>query len=76
MQELLATLFVHPMTLVGWHKTVMLMPLCLAIALVYKGMKCERPAEVPLASLILWFTVVVGMYAVGVGLWGLYMLIV
>lgn len=73
---LLGTLFIHPMTIGGLGKTAMLLPLCLAIALVYKGLKCERASELPVAVLLLWVTVVAGMYAVGVGLWGLYILIV
>ena len=75
MSALLANLFVHPVTVAGWEQSVMLFPLCLAIALVYKSIKCERPRDVPLASLILWVTIVVGMYAVGVGLWGLYLIV-
>ena len=75
MTVLLATLFVHAVTLAGWHRTVMLFPLCLAVALVYKTIKCERPGELPLTTLILWVTLVAGMYAVGLGLWGLYLVV-
>ena len=75
MSALLGNLFVHPVTVTGWEQTAMLFPLCLAIAVVYKSTKCERPREVPLASLILWVTIVVGMYAVGIGLWGLYLIV-
>jgi len=75
MTVMLGALFTHPVTLVGWHRTVMLLPLCLAIALVYKTIKCESLREVPLSSLILWVTVVAGMYAVGLGLWGLYLVV-
>jgi len=73
MSALLATVFLHPMTVAGWQRTALLFPLCLSIAVVYKSIKCERPREVPVATLILWVTIVLGMYAVGIGLWGLYL---
>lgn len=76
MMHTLATLFMHPIRLGGWQETVMLLPLCAAIALVYKSIKCDNAREVPVASLILWVTVVAGMYAVGLGLWGLYRIVV
>ena len=75
MSALLGNLFVHPVTVTGWEQTAMLFPLCLAIAVVYKSTKCERLHDVPLASLVLWVTIVVGMYAVGIGLWGLYQIV-
>jgi hypothetical protein len=70
--ELLGTLFVHPLTLAGWHRAAMLLPLCLSISLVYKSIKCERLRDVPQASLVLWVTVIVGMYVVGLAMWGIY----
>ncbi len=73
---ILAGLFAEPMTLGGWTKTLMILPLCLSIALVYKSIKCETPREVLTAGLTLWVTIVVGMYVVGVALWGLYLLMI
>ena len=76
MSPLLATLFVHPVTLGGWQKTIMLLPLCLSIAVVYKSIKCPALRDIPRTSLILWATILIGMYVVGIALWGLYEVIV
>ena len=53
-------------------RQMLMLPLCLSIAIVYKTMRCENLREVPLAALILRGTLVLGMYAVGVGLWALF----
>ncbi len=71
----LATIFLNPPPLPGALRTLLLLPLCLAIAIVYKTTRCARVREIPLASLILWVTIVVGMYAVGVGLLVMYELL-
>jgi len=68
MSPLWATIFLHPLELSGWQRMVFLLPLCLAISIVYKTTKCTRVRDVPLASLVLWITIVIGMYAVGAGL--------
>ncbi len=60
----------------GLHHQLLMLPLCLSIAVVYKTTRCENLREVPLAALILWGTIVVGMYAVGVGLWALFSIMV
>lgn len=53
----------------GAGRLAMMLPLCLSIAVVYKTTRCEELRQVPLAALALWGTIVVAMYAVGVGLW-------
>jgi hypothetical protein len=68
-------LLTTPVTLTGWQHMLMLVPLCLAISIVYKTLKCENLREVPIASIVLCITIVVGMYAVGVGLWAVYLLL-
>jgi hypothetical protein len=68
MSPLLSTIFLHPIELIGWQRMVLLLPLCLAISIVYKTTKCARVGDIPMASLVLWVTIVIGMYAVGVGL--------
>ena len=65
-------LFITAIELSGTQRLVLMFPLCLAIAVVYKTSRCNRVAEMPGAALILWFTIVIGMYAVGVGLWALF----
>lgn len=65
----LAGLFTTSIDLTGMHHLLLMLPLCLSIAIVYKTTRCEKLRNVPAAALILWGTIVVGMYAVGVGLW-------
>ncbi len=60
--------FIDPIPIVSWQKLAMLLPLCLAIAIVYKTTKCRELRDVPVASLVLWVTILVGMFAVGIGL--------
>jgi hypothetical protein len=70
--DMLLALFLHPARLVGWQCALLLLPLSLAIAIVYKTIKCAEVREIPLASFILWITIIVGMYAVGITLMILY----
>lgn len=64
--------FITPVTLTGWEQLFLLLPLCLAVAIVYKATKLEDMREVPLASLSTWVSIVVGMFAVGIGLYALH----
>jgi hypothetical protein len=64
--------FIQPMTLSRWQQMILLLPLCLTIAVVYKTTKCENVRDIPMASLVSWITIVVGMYAVGAVLLVLY----
>ncbi len=65
---LMNTLFAHPLDLNRWQQTLLLLPLCLAISLVYKTTRCSSLRELPVAVLVHFVTIVVGMYVVGVGL--------
>jgi len=60
----------------GPQRQLLMLPLCLSIALVYKTTRCENLRDVPVAALVLWITIVLGMYAVGVGLWLLFRIMV
>jgi len=71
---LLATIFLNPISIGGWHRMLLLLPLAMSISLVYKTTKCDHLGEVLPATLALWITIIVGMYAVGVALWGLFLL--
>ncbi len=64
--------FIDPIPMVSWQKLAMLLPLCLAIAIVYKTTKCRELRDVPVASLVLWVTIIIGMFAVGIGLFVAY----
>lgn len=67
MMEMLA-IFLHPVSLARWQQMLMLLPLCLAVSVVYKTTKCERVRDIPWAALVSWLTIVIGMYVVGIGL--------
>ena len=75
MTTLLAQLFITPIPLTGIQKALLILPLCLSISVIYKVTRAERLADIPTAVAALWVTLVVGMYAVGVALWILYMLL-
>lgn len=69
MVDALLALFTMPWPdLSGWSRLALMLPLTAAIALVYKSVKCRTVREIPLASLTLWVTIVIGMYVVGIGL--------
>lgn len=72
MTVLLANILISGIEVGGRTRMLLLLPLCLSIAIVYKTTRCQNLREVPLAALILFVTIVVGMYAVGVGLWALF----
>jgi len=65
----LAGLFTTPIELTGIQSFLLMLPLCLSIAIVYKTTRCRNLRDVPVAALVLWVTIVAGMYAVGFGLW-------
>jgi len=68
----LATLFIHAIELSGRERLMLMWPLCLSVALVYKTTRCENLRAVPRAVVVLWGTIVLGMYVVGLTLWALY----
>lgn len=69
MISLPAALFTTGIPLTGAQRFLLMLPLCLSIAIVYKSLRCERLRELPLRAFVLWITIVAGMYAVGLGLW-------
>lgn len=66
-------LLLTPVRLVGWQHMLMLVPLCLSISVVYKTIRCRELSEVPASAVTLCVTIVVSMYAVGVGVWLLFL---
>jgi len=69
MSDVLASLFITAVKLSALQRFLLMWPLCLSIAVVYKTTRCDRLREVPVSALALCLTIVAGMYAVGVGLW-------
>lgn len=58
--------------LTGFTRFLLMLPLCMSVALVYKMTRIDDLRQALAAALILWVTIVVGMVAVGVGLWLLF----
>lgn len=70
------SLWVSGIPLTGPQRFLLLLPLCLSVAIVYKVIRIENLRDVPVAVFALWATIVGGMYAVGVGLWLVFSLMV
>ena len=68
MMEMLATFMIHPLQLTRVQQMMLLLPLCLCVSVVYKTTKCTNVRAIPLAAVVSWITIVIGMYAVGVTL--------
>lgn len=64
--DLLATLFIEPIHISGLSRLMMMLPLSLAVAIVYKTLKLQDLKQAPLGVVALWVTMVAGMLLVGV----------
>ena len=73
---LLASVFTTAVQVTGGQRFLLMLPLCLSVAIVYKTTRYESLREMPVSALVLWVTIVLGMYAVGFGLWALYSVMV
>ncbi len=73
---LLASVFTTAVQVTGGQRFLLMLPLCLSVAIVYKTTRCASLREMPVSALVLWMTIVLGMYAVGFGLWALYSVMV
>ena len=71
--QALATLFIDAKYVGGWWFWL-LPPLALGIAVVYKTLKVQHVKEVPLSSLILALTILVGMAAAAAAVYLLYVI--
>ncbi len=72
MTVVLLNIFITGLDVSGPFRFLLLLPLCLSIAVVYKTTRCLDLRSVPKASVILFISIVAGMYLVGVGLWALF----
>ncbi len=70
--NILANFLYNGLDLAGIPRFPFMLPLCLSIAIVYKTARCNNLKELPVATLILWVTIVLGMVGVGVGLWAVF----
>ena len=69
-------LFTTAVQLTGLQRSLLILPLCLSIAVVYKTTRCDKLSDIPVAALVLWMTIVLGMYAVGLGVWVVFQILV
>lgn len=76
MTPLLAALFVDAIPVSGHGRIGLILPLCLAIAVVYKTLRMEDLRKMPMSVLPLWITIVAGMYLTGVALWAVFKLMI
>ena len=76
MTSVLMALFSTGINLSGPQRLGLMLPLCLSIAIVYKAIRCERAGDIPIAAVGLWVTIVLGMAAVGLGLWAIFQIMV
>ena len=60
-----------PIWVKPWFWPLLLLPLCLAVAVVYKCVRCRHPSQVPREAMLLFVTIVVGMILVAAALAGL-----
>ena len=71
----LSDLFIKPFSITGVGRLGMLVPLVLAVSIVYKTIRCERLSSIPLASLSLCFMIVFCMMMIGAALLGVFHLL-
>lgn len=63
-----SSIMVKSVPIEGLWRLVMLLPLSLAVSIVYKTIRCEKLSSVPVASLVLCFMIVSGMLLIGLAL--------
>jgi len=73
--QFLQDVFVKPIPITGFGRLGMLVPLALAISIVYKTIRCERIGAIPLASVSLCTMIVACMLAIGAVLLGVFRLL-
>lgn len=61
--------FTSAMDLGGVQRFLLMLPLCLSIAIVYKTIRLPDDRSLVPATVALWITIVLGMCAVGLALW-------
>ncbi len=76
MSDVLPQFLANSTVLSGGLRLVMMLPLCLSIAIVYKATRCEDLRELPVAVGGLLVSIVLGMAAVGLGLWLMFQIMV
>ena len=76
MTAVLSAIFAQGVILSRRQHFMLMLPLCLSIAVVYKTTRCRRLRDMPAAALALWVTIVAGVCSVGFGLWAVFTILV
>jgi hypothetical protein len=65
--------FIYPLPIwtAHWIWPLLLLPLCLAVSVVYKGVRCRKVSRVPREATGLFITIVLGMILTAAALAGL-----
>jgi hypothetical protein len=65
--------FIYPLPIwtIPWIWPLLLLPLCLAVSVVYKGVRCRSMSRVPREATELFITIVLGMIVTAAALAGL-----
>lgn len=66
---MIAGLFTHPLHVETGSGLLLMLPLLLAVALVYKSIRVKHIRRLPLEVGVLMVYMVAGLVALGVGLW-------
>ncbi|MCY2931449.1 MAG: hypothetical protein NTV86_18560 [Planctomycetota bacterium] len=69
---ILAALFFNPVSIPSWLCLWLIVPLCVAVAVVYKTVRVRHLSQLPLQILLLLVYMFVGLTALGAGLWGMW----
>jgi hypothetical protein len=64
--------FITPVQVTGWQELALLVPLCLAVAIVRRVTRIENIREAVAEIAITWAVYVAGMVALGIGLYVLH----
>lgn len=54
-----------------WLWVLLLIPLCAGVAVVYKAVKCQAVSSIPREAVILFITILVGMFLAAAALAGI-----
>ena len=69
---ILAAIFVNPVSLPSWLCLWLIVPLCVAVAIVYKTIRVQHLSQLPRQVLLLLAYMFLGLGALGAGLWAMW----
>jgi len=66
---MIATIFQNPMTISSTTAMWMLLPICTAVAVIYKTIRAEHLRDIPREVIVLMIYMLVGLTVLGGSLW-------